>query len=101
MMIKKEFDHLKDKYNNQEMLQCNKLYKYYKSNGIFEKVNIDPKIMERVDAYFAYAFSKYGSVKELLEISLADENNPEAFIVRKSVSDIIRHVETFLKMCPY
>lgn len=101
MIDKKEFDHLKAKYNDREMIQCNHLYNYYKANGIFKELDIDPKIMERIDAYFTYAFSKFGSTKELLAISLADENDPRAFMMRKEVSDVIRHIEVYLKMAPY
>lgn len=100
-MDKNEFDHLKDKYNDREMIQCNHLYNYYKSNGIFKELDIDSKIMERIDAYFTYAFSKFGSTKELLAISLADENDPRAFMMRKEASDVIRHIESYLKMAPY
>ena len=100
-MDKEEFDHLKAKYNDREMIQCNHLYNYYKANGIFEKFDIDPKMMERIDAYFTYAFSKFGSTKELLAISHADENDPSAFMMRKEVSDVIRHIEVYLKMAPY
>lgn len=100
-MMLEGFENLKSKYNDQEMIECKYLYDYYKSNGIFDELEIDSKIMERIDAYFAYAFSKFGSTKELLEILLADENNPRAFIMRKEASDVIRHVETYLKMCPY
>lgn len=101
MIDKEEFDHLKAKYNNREMNQCNQLYKQYKSNGVFKELDIDPKIMERIDAYFTYAFSKFGSTKELLAISLADENDPRAFMMRKEASDVIRHIESYLKMAPY
>lgn len=100
-MDKKEFDHLKAKYNDREMIQCNQLYNYYKANDIFKELDIDPKIMERIDAYFTYTFSKFGSTKELLAILLADENDPRAFMMRKEASDVIRHVETYLKMAPY
>ena len=100
-MDKKEFDHLKAKYNDREMIQCNQLYKYYKANDIFNELDIDPKIMERIDAYFTYAFSKFGLTKELLAILLADENDPRGFMMRKEASDVIRHVETYLKMAPY
>lgn len=100
-MDKKEFDHLKAKYNNREMIQCNQLYKQYKAKDIFKDLDIDSKIMERIDAYFTYAFSKFGSTKELLAISLADENDPRAFMMRKEASDVIRHIEVYLKMVPY
>lgn len=102
ILDKDEFEDLKSKYNDQEMEQCNELYKYYKSDGIFEEVNIDPEIMKKVDEYFKDAFgSEAGSVAELIETMLADENNPEIFMMRKEASDVIRHVETYLKMCPY
>ena len=52
ILDKDEFEDLKSKYNDQEMEQCNELYKYYKSDGIFEEVNIDPEIMKKVDEYF-------------------------------------------------
>lgn len=81
--------------------QCKELYKLYYSDGVFKEIDIDPEIMKKVDEYFTDIESEAGSVSELLETMLADENNPEAFIIRKSVSDVIRHVETYLKMCPY
>lgn len=99
---KEEFEDLKSKYNDLEMLQCKRLYDYYKNYRIFEEVDIDPEIMKGVDAYFTNTFgSEYGSVSELLDIMLANENNPDAFIIRKEVSDVIRHIETYRKMCPY
>lgn len=101
ILDKDEFEDLKSKYDDQEMEQCKELYKLYYSDGIFEEIDIDPEIMEKVDEYFEDVESEAGSVAERVEIMLADENNPEAYIIRKSVSDVIRHVETYLKMCPY
>lgn len=101
ILEKEEFEDLKSKYGDQEMEQCKELYKLYYSDGIFDKLEIDPKIMKRVDEYFTDIESEAGSVAERVETMLADENNPEIFIIRKSVSDFIRHVETYLKMCPY
>lgn len=101
ILDKDEFEDLKSKYDDQEMEQCKELYKLYYSDGIFEEIDINPEIMEKVDEYFEDVESEAGSVAERVEIMLADENNPEAYIIRKSVSDVIRHVETYLKMCPY
>lgn len=102
MVDKEEFEDLKSKYNDLEMRQCKSLYDYYKRDGIFDKLEVDPEIMKRVDEYFMDTFgSECGSTSERLNIMLADENNPYAFIIRKCVSDFIRHVETYLKMCPY
>lgn len=102
ILDKDEFEDLKSRYSDLEMIQCKKIYDYYKRDGILDKLEIDPEIIEKVDKYFTDTFgSEFGSVSERLDIMLADENNPEAFIVRKSVSDVIRHVETYLKMCPY
>ena len=102
ILDKDEFDDLKSKYTDLEMLQCKQLYDYYKNHIIFERLEIDPKIMEKVDAYFAHAFgSKLGAKIEFFNSILADENNPDVFLIRKEVSDVIRHVETYLKMCPY
>jgi len=102
ILDKDEFKDLKSRYSDLEMIQCKKIYDYYKRDGILDKLEIDPEIIEKVDKYFTDTFgSEFGSVSERIEIMLANENNPEAFIVRKSVSDVIRHVETYLKMCPY
>lgn len=102
MVDKEEFEDLKSKYNDLEMRQCKSLYDYYKRDGIFDKLEVDPEIMKRVDEYFMDTFgSEFGSVSERLDTMLANENDPNAFIIRKSVSDFIRHVETYLKMCPY
>lgn len=102
ILDKEEFEDLKSKYNDLEMIQCKKIYDYYKRDGILDKLEIDPEIIEKVDKYFTDTFgSEFGLVSERIETMLADENNPEVFIVRKSVSDVIRHVETYLKMCPY
>lgn len=101
ILEKEEFEDLKSKYDDQEMEQCKELYKLYYSDGIFKEIDIDPEIMKKVDEYFEDIESEAGSVSELLDTMLANENNPEAFIIRKSVSDVIRHVETYLKMCPY
>lgn len=102
ILDKDEFEDLKSKYNDQEMEECRELFKLYYSEGIFKEMDIDPEIMEKVDKYFTDTFgSEFGLVSERIETMLADENNPEVFIVRKSVSDVIRHVETYLKMCPY
>ena len=102
ILDKDEFKDLKSKYNDIEMIQCKKIYDYYKRDGILDKLEIDPEIMEKVNKYFTDTFgSESGEVSERLETMLADENNPDAFIVRKSASDFIRHVETYLKMCPY
>lgn len=101
ILEKEEFEDLKSKYNDQEMEQCKELYKLYYSDGVFKEIDIDPEIMKKVDEYFTDIESEAGSVSELLDTMLANENNPEAFIIRKSVSDVIRHVETYLKMCPY
>lgn len=101
ILEKEEFEDLKSKYNDQEMEQCKELYKLYYSDSVFKKIDIDPEIMKKVDEYFTDIESEAGSVSELLDTMLANENNPEAFIIRKSVSDVIRHVETYLKMCPY
>lgn len=101
ILDKEEFEDLKSKYNDLEMEQCKELYKLYYSDGVFKEVGIDPEIMEKVDEYFTDIESEAGSVAERIETMLADENNPDAYIIRKSVSDVIRHVETYLKMCPY
>ena len=102
ILEKEEFKDLKRKYNDQEIIECKHLYDYYKSAGIFNELEIDPKIIEKVDTYFAHVFgSKVGARIEFLDSILADENNPETFMIRKEVSDVIRHVETYLKMSPY
>lgn len=102
ILDKEEFNELKSKYNNQEMIECKHLYDYYKSAGIFEELEIDPKIIERVDAYFARVFgSEMRAMIEFLDSILANENNTETYMIRKEVSDVIRHVETYLKMSPY
>lgn len=102
ILDKDEFKDLKSRYSDLEMIQCKKIYDYYKRDGILDKLEIDPEIIEKVDKYFTDTFgSEFGLVSERIETMLADENNPEVFIVRKSVSDVIRHVETYLKMCPY
>lgn len=102
ILEKDEFEDLKSKYNDLEMLQCKQLYDLHKRNGIYNELEVDPEIMKRVDEYFTDTFgSEFGSVSERLDTMLADENDPNAFIIRKSVSDFIRHVETYLKMCPY
>ena len=101
ILDKDEFKDLKSKYDDQEMEECRELFKLYYSEGIFKELDIDPEIMEKVKEYFTDTESESGEVFERIETILADENNPEAFIVRKSVSDVIRHVETYLKMCPY
>lgn len=101
ILDKDEFEDLKSKYDDQEMDECRELFKLYYSEGIFKEMDIDPEIMEKVEEYFADTESEAGEVFERIETMLADENNPDAFIVRKSVSDFIRHVETYLKMCPY
>lgn len=102
ILEKEEFEDLKSRYNDLEMIQCKSLYDYYKRDGIFNKLEVDPEIMKRVDEYFTDTFgSEFGYVSERLGAMLSDENDPNAFIIRKSVSDFIRHVETYLKMCPY
>ena len=101
ILDKDEFEDLKSKYDDQEMEECRKLFKLYYSEGVFKEMDIDPEIMEKVEEYFTDTESESGEVSERLDIMLADENNPDVFIVRKSVSDVIRHVETYLKMCPY
>ena len=101
ILDKDEFEDLKSKYDKQEMERCRELFKLYYSEGIFKEMDIDPEIMEKVKEYFADTESESGEVFERIETMLADENNPDAFIIRKSVSDVIRHVETYLKMCPY
>lgn len=101
ILDKDEFEDLKSKYDDQEMEECRELFKLYYSEGVFKEMDIDPEIMEKVEEYFTDTESESGEVSERLDIMLADENNPDVFIVRKSVSDVIRHVETYLKMCPY
>lgn len=101
ILDKDEFEDLKSKYDDREMEQCSALFKLYYSEGVFKEMDIDPEIMEKVEEYFKDTESESGEVFERIETMLVDENNPEAFIVRKSVSDVIRHVETYLKMCPY
>ena len=81
-----EWDYLKRTCNDQEMLECEKLYHYYCDEGTFTRLQPRSEIMDLVHAFYATPF--------------IDRKDPiyDCILIRKEVRTFIRGLESLLKM---
>lgn len=81
-----KWDYLKRQCNDQEMLECEKLYHQYCNDGTFGLLKPKNEIMDLVNAFYAEPFSD------------RTDRIYDCILVRKEVRAFIRGAEMHLKL---